>query len=135
MVKTCKVKVDKGTQIQEYDDDEYKKLICELSVSAKREGMLREGVHSGCPGVHDISGQPSQLKLLPSAPSGGAAEFRNISERHNFQGVCEPEESDLLASFGEDILHGNRNEMMGYRREGYPQYVGWVSVPSFVTPV
>ncbi len=32
---------------------------------------------------------------------------------HNFHGVCEPEESDLLASFGEDVLHGNPNEMMG----------------------
>jgi hypothetical protein len=57
----------------------------------------------GCPGVLDINGQPLQLKLLPSVPSGGAAEFRNISEKHNFHGVCEPEESDLLASFGEDV--------------------------------
>ncbi len=67
----------------------------------------------GCPGVLDINGQPLQLKLLPSVPSGGAAEFRNISEKHNFHGVCEPEESDLLASFGEDVLHGNPDEMMG----------------------
>jgi hypothetical protein len=35
MVKTCKVKVDKG-HIQVYDDDEYEKLICERSVSAKK---------------------------------------------------------------------------------------------------
>ncbi len=60
-----------------------------------------------CPGVLDINSQPLQLKLLPSVPSGGAAEFRNISEKHNFHRVCEPEESDLLASFGEDVLHGS----------------------------
>jgi hypothetical protein len=40
----------------------------------------------GCPGVLDINGQPLQLKLLPSVLSGGAAEFRNISEKHNFHG-------------------------------------------------
>ncbi len=40
-------------------------------------------------------------------PSGGAAEFRNISEKHNFHRVCEPEETDLLASFGEDVLNGS----------------------------
>jgi hypothetical protein len=200
MVKTYKVKVDKGSHIQEYDDDEYEKLICELSVSAKKgrnakgrsafmciycakifaltellnyhhlEGCdraldingkpfqfklkpyvtsggavevrdilennnlhvrntfkcihcneclfkqwLNYHCHIGCPGVLDINGQPSQLKLLPSVPSGGAAEFRNISEKHNFHRVCEPEETDLLASFGEDVLHGNPNEMMGCR--------------------
>jgi len=159
------VKVDKGTHIQEYDDDEYEKLICELSVSAKKgrnakgrsafmciycakmfaskewlnyhrlkgcdraldingkpfqlklypsvtsggavevrdileknlhvrntckclhcnkeclsKQQLNYHCHMGCPGVLDINGQPLQLKLLPSVPSGGAAEFRNISE-------------------------------------------------------
>jgi hypothetical protein len=63
-----------------------------------------------CPGV-DINGQLLQLKLLPSLPSGGAAEFRNISEKHNFHGVCEPEGSDLLASFGEDVLHGSPSQL------------------------
>ncbi len=200
MVKTCKVNVDKG-HIQVYDNDEYEKLICGLSVSAKKgrnvkgrsafkciyctktitskewlnyhrlkgcdraldingkpfqlklypsvtsggavevrdileknnlhvkntfkcihcnkeclsKQQLNYHCHMGCNGVLDINDQPLQLKLLPSMPSGGAAEFRNISEKHNFHGVCEPEESDLLASFGEDVLHGSPNEMMGCR--------------------
>ncbi len=37
----------------------------------------------GCPGVLDINGQPLQLKLFPSVPSGGAVEVRDILEKNN----------------------------------------------------
>jgi len=60
-----------------------------------------------CPGVLDINGQPLQLKLLPSVPSGGAAEVRDILEKQNLHRVCELEESDQLATSGEDVLHGS----------------------------
>ncbi|CAK9219170.1 unnamed protein product [Sphagnum troendelagicum] len=61
----------------------------------------------GCPGVLDINGQPLQLKLYPSVPSGGWKEVRDILEKHNLHRVCELEESNQLASFGEDVLHGS----------------------------
>ncbi|CAM6044038.1 unnamed protein product, partial [Sphagnum compactum] len=60
-----------------------------------------------CPGVLDINGQLLQLKLLPSVPSGGAAEVRVILEKQNLHRACELEESDQLASSGEDVLHGS----------------------------
>jgi hypothetical protein len=61
----------------------------------------------GCPGVLDINGQPLQLKLYPSVPSGGWNKVRDILEKYNLHSVCELEESDQLASFGEDVLHGS----------------------------
>jgi hypothetical protein len=61
----------------------------------------------GCPAVLGINGQPLQLKLFPPVPSGGAAEVRGILEKKNLQRACELEESDQLASFGEDVLHGS----------------------------
>ncbi|CAM6053648.1 unnamed protein product [Sphagnum tenellum] len=68
--------------------------------------------HSMCsPGVPDINGQPSQQKPFPSVPSVGAAEVRDISEKHNLHRVCEPEESDQLASFG-DVLHGSPLQLL-----------------------
>jgi hypothetical protein len=187
MVKTCEVKVDKDTHTVEYDDEEYVKLIYEVTRFAKEgrnafkciycmakftskqrlnyhrlkgcdsaldikgkplklklyPNMPSGGAaevkdiletcnlpvrnafncihcskecaseqqldyhHSMCsPGVPDINGQPSQQKLFPSVPSVGAAEVRDILEKHNLHRVCQLEESDQLASFGEDVLCG-----------------------------
>jgi hypothetical protein len=61
----------------------------------------------GCPGVLGINGQPLQLKLFPPVPPGGAAKVRDILEKHNLHITSGLEESDQLASFGEDILHGS----------------------------
>jgi hypothetical protein len=87
----------------------FKCIHCNEEYLLKRQ--LNYHCRKLCPGVLDINGQALQLKLLPSLPSGGAAEFRNISEKHNFHGVCEPEGSDLLASFGEDVLHGSPSQL------------------------
>ncbi len=65
----------------------------------------------GCPGVLDINGQPLQLKLYPSVPSGGWNKVRDILEKYNLHSVCELEESDQLASFGEDVLHGSPSQL------------------------
>ncbi len=65
-----------------------------------------------CPGVPDINGQPLQQKLVPSVSSVGAAEVRDISEKHNFHRVCELETSDQLASFGEDIRCGSPLQLL-----------------------
>ncbi len=59
-----------------------------------------------------INGQPLQLKLFPPVPSGGAAEIRDILENHNLHSTNELEESDQLASFGEDILHGSSLQLL-----------------------
>jgi hypothetical protein len=192
MVKTCKVKVDNDTHTVEYDDEEYEKLICEVT-SAKEGRNAFKCIHckakfsakqrlnrhrlkgcdgaldingkplrlkpypsmpSGgaakvrdivdkhnlpvrnafncihcnkeceseqqldyhhsicCPGVPDINGQPLQQKLLPSVPSVGAAEVRDISENHNLDRVCELEKSNQLASFGEDVLLGSPLQLL-----------------------
>jgi hypothetical protein len=193
MVKTCEVKVDKDTHIVEYDDEEYEKLIYEVTRFAKEGRNAFKCIHcmakftskqrlnyhrlKGCglaldingkplelklypsmpsggaaevkdilekcdslvrnafncihcnkecateqqldyhrsmcsPGVSDINGQPLQQKLFPSAPSLGAAEVRDILEKHNLHRVCDLEESDQLASFGEDVLHGSPLQLL-----------------------
>ncbi len=98
MVKTCKVKVDKDTHTVEYDNEEYEKLICEVT-SAKEGRNVFKCIHckakftskqrlnyhrlKGCDGALDINGKPLELKLYPSMPSGGAAEVRDIIDKHN----------------------------------------------------
>jgi hypothetical protein len=52
-----------------------------------------------------------QLKLYPSVPSGGWNKVRDILEKYNLHSVCELEESDQLASFGEDVLHGSPSQL------------------------
>jgi hypothetical protein len=61
----------------------------------------------GCPGVLGINGQPLQLKLFPPVPSGGAAEVRDILEKHNLHSTSELEESNNWLVLGEDVLHGS----------------------------
>jgi len=193
MVKTCEVKVDKDTYIVEYDDEEYEKLIYEVTRFAKEGRNAFKCIHcmgkftskqrlnyhrlKGChsaldingkplelklypsmpsggaakvkdmlekhdllvrnafncihcskeceseqqldyhhsicfPGVPDINGQPSQQKLFPSVPSVGAAEVRDILEKHNLHRVCELEESNQLAGFGEDVFHGSPLQLL-----------------------
>ncbi|KAH8972430.1 hypothetical protein BDL97_02G195600 [Sphagnum fallax] len=193
MVKTCEVKVDKDTHIVEYDDEDYEKLIYEVTRFAKEGRNAFKCIHcmakftskqrlnyhrlKGCdlaldidgkplelklypsmpsggaaevkdilekcdllvrntfncihcnkecaseqqldyhrsmcsPGVPDINGQPSQQKLFPSVPSVGAAEVRDISEKHNLHRVCEIGKCDQLASFGEDVLLGSPLQLL-----------------------
>ncbi|CAM6003224.1 unnamed protein product [Sphagnum balticum] len=123
MVKTCIVKVDKKTHMVDYDTDEYEKLINEVCVFAKEgrnafkcihckakftsKQRLNYHRHKGCDRALDINGKPLKLKLYPSMPSGGAAEVRDIFEKHNLHRVHELEESNQLPSFGEDVLHGS----------------------------
>jgi hypothetical protein len=193
MVKICEVKVDKDTHTVEYDDEEYEKLIYEVTRFAKEGRNAFKCIHcmakftskqrlnyhrlKGCylaldidgkplelklypsmpsggaaevkdilekcdllvrnafncihcnkecaseqqldyhrsvcsPGVPDINGQPSQQNLFPSVPSVGAAEVRDILEKRNLQRVCELEENDQMASFGEDVLHGSPLQLL-----------------------
>jgi len=193
MVKTCEVKVDKETHTVEYDDEEYEKLIYEVTRFAKEGRNAFKCIHcmakftskqrlnyhrlKGCdlaldsngkplklplypsmpsggaaevkdilekcdllvrnafncihcnkecaseqqldyhrsmcsPGVPDINGQPLQQKLFPSVPSVGAAEVGDILEKHNLHRFCELEESNQLASFGEDGLHGSPLQLL-----------------------
>ncbi len=60
--------------------------------------------NKACPGVLDINGKPSQLKLYPSMASAGDAAVRESLGKHSLWVVCEPQESDQPASFGEEVF-------------------------------
>ncbi len=94
-----------------YVRNTFKCIHCNKECLSKQR--LNYHCRMGCPGVLDINDQPVQLKLLPSVPSGGAVEPRYISEKPNLQGVCEPEERDQLADFGEDVIpHGSPLQLL-----------------------
>jgi transcription elongation factor Elf1 len=84
-----------------FNDDKYEKLIYEVSVSAKEGRNAFKCIHckakfkskqwlnyhclKGCDRALDINGKPLELKLYPSVTPGGAAEVRDILEKHNLQ--------------------------------------------------
>ncbi|CAK9872319.1 unnamed protein product [Sphagnum jensenii] len=77
-------------------------IHCNKKCTSKQQ--LNYHHNKACPGVLDINGKPSQLKLYPSMASGGDAAVRESLGKHGLWVVCEPQESDQPASFGEEVF-------------------------------